>query len=503
MPATKRRIGVDLTPMHRGGVNGGVKPLILQSLSILAEQLKSEAVFVFFTNSATHREVRKLASAGDELVCVVTSDREELPCPVIAPVRESIGDGEDLMLPIRLGIEVLYCPFGAVTFASPGIPTVACIVDLIHLDYPMSLTGAEIAYREAYLKETMEVSDSLNCISRHVAGRVRESFPDFEGTIFHTYNAIQNRFSHVPESEEELSIENYFFFPANFWPHKNHEVLLIAYQLYSARLEEDAWDLVLTGESGERQTEMQELAAAMMISDRVHFPGFVAESFLKKIWSQCSCLVFPSLHEGFGIPLLEAMHFGKPVISSNSCCLPEVGGDACLYVDPTKPIELAGAMESIHRDMSLRERLVKNGVQRLGEFTISCEIEKLNEALMTAKPRAQWQKGIYGDGWIGEDALLSIPERSGRWRLAINVSGRNIPTFLSVFCSGNSFGTHEIPVWDQREIVIWMRDPAGVLNIHVADPCRLSEKDKRLLGARLLSVTLKSESGETVDLFKL
>jgi glycosyltransferase involved in cell wall biosynthesis len=430
------------------------------------------------------------------------SEGQDSPPPVNAPVRESRGSIEDLMLLVRLKVEVLYCPFGAVTMASPGIPTVACIVDLIHLDYPLSLSELEIAYRQTYLRETFEVSDSLNCISRHVVERVQECFPAFGGDVFYTYNAIQDRFAEVPESERELPCENYFLFPSNFWPHKNHEVLLIAYQLYAKRLKDKAWGLILTGQPSDRQSEMKELATAMMISKQVHFPGYVDESFLKKIWRHCSGLVFPSLHEGFGIPLLEAMHFRKPIISSDLGSLLEIGGDAGLYVDPRKPLELAEAMESIHRDESLRERLVRAGEQRLAEFDITREMKKLSDALIEAKPRAQWHKGIYEDGWIGRDALVSLPERPGRWRLVLEISGRNIPTRLSILISGKPFGTHEVPIHGQREIEIWMRDPAGALSLHVEDPSRLSQQDERRLGARILSLTIESESGETINLFR-
>lgn len=503
MPCIKKRIGIDLTPLLPGGVNGGVKPLIFQAHRIVREQLSEKAEFVFFTNSGTHQEVRDLARGGDELVCISKTGNVPMPDATLLPIRQTCGEQGDLMLLVDHKVDVLYCPFGAVPLATPGIPTIACIVDLIHIDYPGSLSSVEIAYREEYLRETMRVSESLNCISLHVVSRVLECYPEYSGEVFYTYNAVQDRFSNLPESNREIPCEKYFFFPSNFWPHKNHEVLLIAYQNYRRRVGDEPWHLVLTGSEDERTEEIRRYAEMLNITDTVHFLGFVEESFLRKLWEHCSALVFPSLHEGFGIPLLEAMRFRKPILSSNVCCLPEVGGDACLFFDPRKPLKLADNFLRIHSDASLRRELAEKGEKRLAEFDIERELKKLSYAFLTTEATKAWNRGIYDDGWFSAHCLIGVPAVRGRWKLAFSIAGRDRFTKVSVFVSGNPFGSYDIPNHETVGFEFWVRDIAGNIRLSVADPAQLSKEDERPLGARLLSVILESEDGEVIELYKV
>lgn len=479
-----------------------MKPLIFRTFRIVRRQLRGKAVFVYFTNPSTHEEVRSLAEPGDELVCLPRSD-EEMPASELAPSRESIGDPDDVLLLKKHEISALYCPFGWATLAMPGVPTIACVVDLIHLDFPSTLTHEEIWLRDTLLQETIRVSDALNCISLHVVDRIIDRFPDYSGEIFYTYNAIHDRLDEVDPSPLAPPCESYFFYPSNFWVHKNHEVLLIAYRNYLSRTEDEPWDLVLTGAESERTETIRNHAETLGISDRVHFLGFVDESCLATLWQKCSALVFPSMHEGFGIPLLEAMHFRKPIVASSACCLPEIGGDACLFVDPAKPLELADALFKIFSEKELRAKLIRNGELRLKDFAIENEMAKLSYILLHTECSSAWNKGIYPDGWIGADALLGLSDYEGRWKLSLSISGRGCPTRVSVKVSGNPFGSYVVPGGAPTEISLWLRDPKEFIQLSVEDPVRLSEEDERLLGARIHSVTMESESDETDTLFKV
>jgi glycosyltransferase involved in cell wall biosynthesis len=165
-----------------------------------------------------------------------------------------------------------------------------------------------------------------------------------------------------------LADRPYAFYPANYWPHKNHRFLLTAYSIYRHRYPDRAWDLVFTGALASAEAELRAAAATMGLGDHVHFLGFLEESVLTAVWHGCQCLVFPSLYEGFGIPVLEAMMFGKPVIASNAGSLPEVGEDAVLYFDPRKPEELVAHWGTLQDDPEVRQTLVAKGQQRLQRF---------------------------------------------------------------------------------------------------------------------------------------
>ena len=95
--------------------------------------------------------------------------------------------------------------------------------------------------------------------------------------------------------------------------------------------------------------------------------------------------MYPSLHEGFGIPLVEAMRFRKPIVCSCYASIPEIAGSAALYINAKDPVELASSMKRISEDHELRARLVHSGEHRLREFSISKEVKKLAEILLIAK----------------------------------------------------------------------------------------------------------------------
>ena len=97
--------------------------------------------------------------------------------------------------------------------------------------------------------------------------------------------------------------------------------------------------------------------------------GYIPDEDLSLLYSGSECFVFPSLYEGFGIPVLEAMKSGVPVITSNVSSLPEIGGDAALYVDPYNEEEIAKAMEKIVEDGQLKETLIEKGLKRAKLFS--------------------------------------------------------------------------------------------------------------------------------------
>jgi len=110
------------------------------------------------------------------------------------------------------------------------------------------------------------------------------------------------------------------------------------------------------------------LLEAHRYRSRIHFTGFVDASRLSFIYRNAFCLLYPSLYEGFGFPILEAMRCGVPVITSNVSSMPEVAGDAALLVDPYHVNELADAMDKILTNGDLRHMMISKGYERVGSF---------------------------------------------------------------------------------------------------------------------------------------
>ena len=164
----------------------------------------------------------------------------------------------------------------------------------------------------------------------------------------------------LSESERALIPRGeYFLFPANLWKHKNHWRLLQAFRLLRQRAGREI-SLVLTGHS----VGWSELSKEFSDLPVIHL-GFVRPELLRILLERARALVFFSLYEGFGIPLLEAFDAGTPVICSNTTSLPEVGGDAVVTCDPTDVDAMAVLMERILKDDLLRAKLVNRGKSRL------------------------------------------------------------------------------------------------------------------------------------------
>ncbi len=180
--------------------------------------------------------------------------------------------------------------------------------------------------------------------------------------------------------------KGYFLYLGTLQPRKNLERILQAY----ARLPAGAPPLVLAGAKGWYFERIAAQIAALGLQERVVLPGYVADDDVPALLGGAIALVYPSLYEGFGLPALEAMACGTPVISARSSSLPEVVGEAGLLVDPLNVAELAGALRRLLEDEALREDLSRRGLAQARLFSWErCAREALSvfdEALATAAP---------------------------------------------------------------------------------------------------------------------
>ena len=149
--------------------------------------------------------------------------------------------------------------------------------------------------------------------------------------------------------------------------HKNATRLIEAMRTVRERTPDTT--LVIPANPTPLQYELEEQAAALGLEGAVVFPGWVNRPDLEGLYRHATCLVFPSLREGFGLPILEAMRRGLPVASSNTSALPEVGGEAVLYFDPLRVEQIANAVSSLLTDERLASQLAAKGMQRQRAFT--------------------------------------------------------------------------------------------------------------------------------------
>ncbi len=370
-------IWVDLLRMQPGGANGGIKPYVYAFLREMGALRWPDLKFVVLAQAGLQSELSFLRPT--DVMALKDGKSWFVQAQGNPPSKTAIGDLENLY-----PAAALYCPFAVSSFAWPGLPTVALIVDLLHRDLPPALPIEEINFREDTLKRVIGSATWLQSISQHGADRLCHHYNVHPSRCFYTYIPAHDRIATPPAGAADSAAAPFFFYPANFWPHKNHETLLTAYRLYRSQAGPDAWPLVLTGHPDDRMQSLQALADALGLTDAVQFRGHVPDPAFVQLWRDAGALVFPSLHEGFGIPLIEAFHHGVPVLAARVSALPEVGGDACHWFDPANPRALATALTTVASDASLRRRLTAAGHERLQRFSLHYEASRLAHFLHAA-----------------------------------------------------------------------------------------------------------------------
>ncbi|MBW4620681.1 MAG: glycosyltransferase family 4 protein [Cyanosarcina radialis HA8281-LM2] len=165
-------------------------------------------------------------------------------------------------------------------------------------------------------------------------------------------------------------------------PYKNTRKLIQAF----ARLNIDALKLVVVGKIGKIDPTLIDLPKELKIADRVIFAGEVDDEELAVLYRRAKAFVFPSLYEGFGIPPLEAMACGCPVVVSKVASLPEVCGDAAYYVNPHDIDDICAGIDRVINDLSLRQKLVDRGLERVKKFDYAKTVDRLLEIIYSIQP---------------------------------------------------------------------------------------------------------------------
>ena len=166
-----------------------------------------------------------------------------------------------------------------------------------------------------------------------------------------------------------LTTDRYLLFVGGADPRKNHRVVMEAASLVSTHLDDRT--LVFAGTPTHRFGSYENTAKSCGLIDRLLCPGRLSQKELQLLYSYADLFIFPSLYEGFGMPVLEAMACGAPVITSETTALGEVAGDAAMLVDPRNPREVADTMVQVLKSEALRESLKAKGFARIKEYTWS------------------------------------------------------------------------------------------------------------------------------------
>lgn len=214
-------------------------------------------------------------------------------------------------------------------------------------------------------KRALRQADAIVAISEETKQSVIELF----GIPAERIRVVSFSYMPLGEKKEALLVpDSFFLFAGVLKERKNVAGIIRAFSLFARS--DTRYELLIAGkQSGEYAESLRLVARELGIEKRVRFVGYVTDAELAYLYSKARALVFPSFIEGFGMPVLEAMHAGLPVITSNHGALAEVAGDAALLVDPSHPEDIAAAMSRIATDTVLCKELREKGLVRAGQFS--------------------------------------------------------------------------------------------------------------------------------------
>lgn len=279
--------------------------------------------------------------------------------------------------------DILHCTSNTAP-VNTHIPLVVTLHDIIYLEsislFKKGGTWYQKLgnmYRRLVVPKVVKKSKKIITVSHFEKNRIKEffGFPANDQRLVAVYNGVGDYFIPVNDLIELKRVkekyklpDRFAFFLGNTDPKKNTKGVLKAYSDYLKSGSEPIELVMLDYEKSALTSLLNEIGDPMLI-EHIHLTGYVINTDLPAIYSQCAVFLYPSLRESFGIPMLEAMRCGCPVITSNTSSMPEVSGGAALLIDPFKPEEITEAMVKILNDNILREELQRKGAEQSAKFS--------------------------------------------------------------------------------------------------------------------------------------
>lgn len=277
-------------------------------------------------------------------------------------------------------------------------PTVMTVHDLAPLHRPEGIPWLIRKYYQHYLPKFLHHADHVVTVSEYVRQDIARTSGVDLSRISVAYNGCRAGFLPLQEVDKQIVRERYaagqayFFYTGAIHPRKNIPRLLRAFALFKQRTGAPA-KLLLAGrmawQTGEVSTTYEQSGSRADI----HFLGYVSESELPRLMASALALAYVSLSEGFGLPMLEAMHTETPVIAARATCLPEIAGDAALLVDPLSETAMAEGLEKIWTDRAFAQTLVENGRRQRDKFSWDVAAEHIYKVLAEVARRRAGEPG--------------------------------------------------------------------------------------------------------------
>lgn len=363
MTKASLRVGLDLTGIWRRSTGIFRYAAEVGKHLLELEEVTPHIRYVFFFAREVHPEFVPFQDAFDAVICPTTNELilKQFWFPSVLP---------------RLRLDVMHYPSFPPPYFQPfGPRTVMTLHDAGPWRYAHALTLHGRLYFRTLLARGMRTSAHVIAVSKHGKSEIGHFLgerylskisviPEAARPEFAT--PCSDSFKQQVRARYELPAD-YLFTVSTVEPRKNLVTLLDAYRRLKQELQASCPPLVIVGRKGWNCDDI--LGYMSELEGAVCFPGYVSDEELVALYQMANCLVFPSLYEGFGLPVVEAMMAGCPVITSTTSSLPEVAGDAALLVDPLDAEEISKAMRRLLQDEGLRNHMKQDGATWVSRFS--------------------------------------------------------------------------------------------------------------------------------------
>ena len=359
------KIGIEAQRIFRKKKHG-MDMVALESIRAL-QRLDTENEYYVFTNTGEDRDCLR----ESENVKIISFDGAY-------PVWEQVKLPREVK---RHQLDLLHCTSNTAPLRCP-VPLLVTVHDIIYFEkHPLLASGYTPyqrfgnLYRRYVVRRILKSARKIITVSHYEEKNFLDRFPRVKDKLEVVYNGVGRHFQRVAHPDTLQAIrqkyrlpDNYLMFLGNTDPKKNSEHTIVAFvkAVREARLD---FQLVVGDFDRDIVAGYLKKYGLEDAMDRVHFPGYLDNQDMPAIISMAEFYLYPSKRESFGIPIIEAMACGTPVITSNRASMPEVGGDAALFADPYSVDDLKDKIIQLAGDEKLREKLTVLGLERAKKFS--------------------------------------------------------------------------------------------------------------------------------------
>lgn len=276
-------------------------------------------------------------------------------------------------LPVNLFLQNNADVFLTLTHYAPRfspIPTIVSVMDLSFLHFPSTFKKDDLYQLKNWTKYSVLNSKKVITISQSSKDDIIKFYkvPESKVQVVHLGLKEINMESSSKSLREFGINQKFILFVGTLQPRKNIVSLIKAYAILPQALK-DSHQLVIVGKKGWLYDEILSAPAKFGVEERTLFLDYVTDQDLPNFYKSAEVFVLPSLYEGFGLPILEAMRYGCPVLTSNVSSLPEAGGEAALYFDPEDIEDISEKLAKVLQDSELRSKMKEKGLVHYKKFT--------------------------------------------------------------------------------------------------------------------------------------